>query len=84
MATSLSVSGLFPRILVDMVAAGQKSGRLAQLLVKVADDLDEQVETQLALITSLIEPVMILVMGLAVGGVVLAVVLPIFQMNRMY
>ena len=83
-ATSLSVSGLFPRILVDMVAAGQKSGRLAQLLVKVADDLDEQVETQLALITSLIEPIMILLMGLAVGGVVLAVVLPIFQMNRMY
>jgi general secretion pathway protein F len=83
-ASSLSVSGLFPRILVDMVAAGQKSGRLAQLLVKVADDLDEQVETQLALITSLIEPIMILVMGLAVGGVVLAVVLPIFQMNRMY
>ena len=83
-ATSLSVSGLFPRILVDMVAAGQKSGRLAQLLVKVADDLDEQVETQLALITSLIEPIMILLMGLAVGGVVLAVVLHIFQMNRMY
>ncbi len=83
-ATSLSVSGLFPRILVDMVSAGQKSGRLAQLLVKVADDLDEQVETQLALITSLIEPVMILLMGLAVGGVVMAVVLPIFQMNRMY
>jgi len=83
-AGPLAASGLFPRLLVDMVAAGQKSGRLAQLLVKVADDLDEEIETQLGLITSLIEPLMILAMGAAVGLVVLAVVLPIFQMNRMY
>lgn len=84
LAGPLRASGLFPRLLVDMVGAGQKSGRLPQMLIKVADDMDEQVETQLALMTSLVEPLLILAMGAAVGFIVLAVVMPIFEMNRMY
>jgi len=84
MANSLAVTKLFPPIVVDMVHAGQKSGRLPELMIKIADNLDEEVETQLSLLTSLIEPVMILIMGAIVGFIVLAVVLPIFEMNQMF
>jgi type II secretory pathway component PulF len=83
-SSSLIKTKLFPPIVVDMVRAGQKSGRLPELMIKIADDLDEEVETQMALMTSLIEPVMILIMGTVVGFIVLAVVLPIFEMNQIY
>ena len=83
-ASSLHACDLFPSMIVDMVRAGQKSGRLPELMVKIAEDLDEQVETSLALMTSLIEPVMILIMGVVVAFIVMAVVLPIFEMNQMY
>jgi len=83
-SSSLAESKLFPPMVVDMVRAGQKSGRLPELMMKIAEDLDEEVETQMALMTSLIEPFMILIMGVVVGFIVLAVVLPIFEMNQMY
>ncbi len=74
---------LFVPLVRQMVAAGEKSGRLAEMLLWVANDCDNQVAGRLEVLTALVEPVMILVLGSIVGFVVLAVVLPIFQMSTL-
>ena len=63
-----------------MIAIGEKSGALEQLLEKIADFYDQQVKTTVDSLTSLIEPLMIGVMGFLVGGMVLAIFLPVFKM----
>lgn len=82
-ATSLKASGLFPAIVTHMIATGEASGNLEEMLVKVADTYETEVETKLTALTSILEPVIILAMGLVVGFIVLSILLPIFEMSQL-
>ena len=74
-------SGVFPPIIVHMISTGEKSGTLEEMLAKAADAYEEDVETSVAGLTSILEPVMIVVMGLIVGSIVLAILLPMLEMS---
>ncbi|MBI5852238.1 MAG: type II secretion system F family protein [Planctomycetes bacterium] len=75
-------STVFPPMVVKMMAIGERSGALDALLEKIADFYDQQVEAEVKGLTALIEPIMIAVMGFVVGGIVLAVFLPIFKLQE--
>jgi type IV pilus assembly protein PilC len=77
-----SRSTVFPPMVVKMMAIGEKSGALDALLEKIAEFYDQQVEAEVKGLTSMIEPIMIAVMGVIVGGIVLAVFLPIFKLQE--
>ncbi len=77
-----SKSKVFPAMVTKMIGIGERSGALDQLLEKIAEFYDQQVETEVKALTSLIEPIMIAVMGFVVGGIVLAVFLPIFKLQE--
>jgi len=79
LSSPLEASKIFPLMVVRMISIGEKSGALESLLEKVADFYDAQVEAAVKSLTSLIEPIMIGIMGLLVGGVVMAIFLPIFE-----
>jgi type IV pilus assembly protein PilC len=72
----------FPQMVTKMMAIGERSGALDALLEKIAEFYDQQVEAEVKGLTALIEPIMIAVMGLVVGGIVLAVFLPIFKLQE--
>ncbi|MFH1924237.1 MAG: type II secretion system F family protein [Planctomycetota bacterium] len=78
----LSGNPLFPPVLVQMIASGEETGRLDYVLERVSTYYDHEVETALKTATSLIEPIMIAVMGMIVGGIGLALLLPIFSLGR--
>ena len=82
-AVPLSRSRWFPPMAVQMIAVGEQSGELENMLDKIADVYEREAETRLMAMTSMLEPVMILVMGLAVGFIVISILLPIFEMNQM-
>ena len=81
LAGALRRTAVFPTILVHMVALGERSGRLEQMLLKTADAAEDDLEAELTSLVSLLEPLMIIVMGVVVGFVVLAILLPIFDLN---
>jgi general secretion pathway protein F len=66
---------------IQLVRAGEQSGQLEEMLSRAAEVYEDEVESHVASLTSLIEPVIILVMGLVVGFLVLAILLPIFDMT---
>jgi len=72
--------GVFPPMAVSMISVGEESGSLDEILEKTANFYDEEVETALQMMTTLIEPIMIVVMGVVVGSMVIAMVLPMFDM----
>lgn len=78
----LSGNPLFPPVLVQMIASGEETGRLAYVLERVSTYYDHEVETSIKTATSLIEPIMIAIMGVIVGGIGLALLLPIFSLSR--
>ena len=80
-ADPLRRSGLFPPVVIQMVTVGEKSGELEKMLLKISDSFDRTVETRITALMSLLEPVIILVMGLVVGFIVVAILLPILQMS---
>lgn len=80
-ADPLKKSGLFPPLLVHMIAVGEKSGELEAMLGRAADAYDSEVEASVSAMSSILEPVMTLFMGGVVLFIVLAILLPIFQMN---
>jgi general secretion pathway protein F len=82
LAPTLRQSSLFPSLVLEMVAVGEKSGELGKMLEKVALVLENEVETALRSRMSLLEPVMILIMGVAVGFIALSVLLPILEMSQ--
>lgn len=79
-ALPLQLSGVFPPMLVQMTKVGEETGALEQMLEKVADFYDIEVETTVQGLTSLLEPVLIIFMGLVVGGMVVSLYLPIFEL----
>ncbi|BHH86027.1 type II secretion system inner membrane protein GspF [Desulforhopalus sp. 52FAK] len=83
MTVALDDSPWFPPMFVQMVSVGEQSGNLESMLKKVSNAYERDVETAIMAMTSLLEPAMIVVMGFAVGFVVLSILLPIFEMNQM-
>lgn len=81
LARPLEQSGVFPPMMTRMIAVGEQTGELEEMLNKVADSYDQQVETTLSALTSLLEPIMIVVMGGIVGFIVFAILLPIFDIT---
>jgi len=81
-AHSFRKSGIFPPIVIHMIAAGEKSGGIEEGLTNVADVFDNEVETTVKSLTSLLEPAMIILLGIIVGFIVLAILLPIFDINQ--
>jgi type IV pilus assembly protein PilC len=79
-AIPLQFSGVFPPMVVQMAKVGEETGQLEQMLEKVADFYDVEVETTVASLTSLLEPLLIIFMGVIVGAMVIALYLPIFQL----
>lgn len=78
-AKPLSESPVFPSMLVQMIAVGEETGALDAMLSKVADFYDEEVSTAVDGLTSLIEPLMMATLGVVVGGIVIALYMPMFQ-----
>jgi len=83
MALSLKSSGLFPSVVLEMVAVGEKSGELSPMLEKVASSLENEAESDLRGLIALLEPLMILIMGIGVGFIALSILLPILEMSQM-
>jgi general secretion pathway protein F len=81
-AEPLRASGVFPPLVTHMIAVGELSGELEGMLKKVSEAYDHEVETTLGSITALLSPVMILVMGGVILFIVLAILLPIFEMSQ--
>lgn len=71
---------IFPKMLSSMIRIGEESGSLDDILNKTADFYDDEVEQEIQKATSLIEPIMIVIMGVVIGGIVLAVMIPMFNM----
>ncbi len=82
LASPLRASGQFPPLVTTMVEVGERSGDLQGMLIKVADTYEEQVETSVSRLTSLLEPVLILVMVGIVGIIIMAVLMPMLQLTE--
>lgn len=80
-AEPLKKSGRFPPIVTHMIAIGEKSGQLEQMLSSVSDAYESAVETRVQLLTSLLEPLMIVVMGGAVAFIAMSILMPLIQMS---
>ena len=76
----LEASGVFPPMVISMIAVGESTGGLDEMLSKIADFYDEEVDAAVSGLLSLLEPVMIVFLGVIVGGMVVAMYLPIFDM----
>ncbi|MBN1433110.1 type II secretion system F family protein [Candidatus Fermentibacterales bacterium] len=76
----LADSGVFPLMVTQMIAVGEETGGLDDMLQKVADFYEEEVDTAVSGLTSTLEPILIIVLGLVVGGMVIAMYLPIFDL----
>lgn len=82
-AASLKKSKVFPPFMTSLIAVGEESGRLEDALNEVAESYEHECDEAIKIMTALLEPAMILVMGLVVGFLVMAMLLPIFQINVM-
>ena len=79
-AAPLQKSQVFPPMVISMIAVGEQTGGLDEMLSKIADFYDEEVDAAVSNLLSLMEPVMIVFLGVVVGGMVVAMYLPIFDM----
>jgi len=82
-AGPLAASRVFPPMVVRMMAVGEQTGRLDEMLAKVADFYEEQVDAAVSGLTSALEPIIICVLGIVVGSIVFAIFLPIFKMSTL-
>jgi len=80
-SAALSKHPVFPNMIIRMVTAGEQTGKIDNMLERIADFLDEEIETTLSGITSLIEPILIVFLGVVVGGMVICLFLPIFKVS---
>jgi general secretion pathway protein F len=83
LSRAIAATGLFPPVMTHLVASGEKSGRLPEMLDRIANQQTQELDTRVLSMTALLEPVLILVMGGVVLLIVLAILMPIFEMNQM-
>ena len=81
LAKALADGRYFPLFVTNMISVGEESGQLERALFKIADSYERETDKMIKIISSLIEPLMILVMGLVVGFIVISILLPIFQIS---
>lgn len=81
-AAALGKHPIFPSMIVRMVTAGEQTGKIDTMLERISDFLDEEIETTLSGLTSLIEPILIVVLGVVIGGMVICMFLPIFKLSE--
>ena len=79
----LATSGIFPPVVVNMIAVGEKSGQLEEMLNRASRIMEAELDSSLKKLMSLLEPVMILLMGAIVAFIVISILLPIFEMNQL-
>lgn len=82
LSVGLSGKECIPSLMVRMLAAGEKTGKVDEMLGSVADTYDDEVETLLASLTSLLEPLLMVFLGVIIGGIVICMFLPIFKMTE--
>jgi type IV pilus assembly protein PilC len=80
-SVALAKHPVFPTMIIRMMAAGEQTGKIDAMLERVADFLDEEIDTILSGLTSLIEPLLIVFLGVVVGGIVICMFLPIFKLS---
>ena len=80
-AAPLKESGVFPPMVVQMIGIGEQTGALDEMLSKIADFYDDEVDSAVESLTAAIEPIMIVLMGTMVGGMLIAMYLPMFKMS---
>ena len=83
LARALGKSKLFPPLVIHLIASGEQSGKLDLMLVRAAEAQTRELENWVAALTALLEPVLILVMGGIVLFIVIAIMLPIIEMNQL-
>jgi type IV pilus assembly protein PilC len=81
LARGLSDKPCIPLLVTRMVAAGERSGRVDEMLDHIADAYDEEIEATLAALTSMIEPLLMVLLGVIIGSIVIALFMPIFQLG---
>ena len=79
----LSKSGVFPPMVTRMINVGEQTGQLEKMLTKIADFYDDQVDSAAGALTSMIEPLVIAFLGVVIGGIVIALFLPIFKISQL-
>jgi type IV pilus assembly protein PilC len=79
----LKKSGVFPPMVVQMIAVGEETGNLDIMLTKIADFYDQEVDVAVKGLTSMIEPIVIVVMGVVIGGIVIAMFIPMFELGSL-
>jgi len=84
LTNSLQQVGIFPNMVVQMVAIGEESGSLSTMLGKIADFFEDEVDQMVAALSSLMEPIIMVVLGTLIGGIIIAMYLPIFKMGSMF
>jgi type IV pilus assembly protein PilC len=81
-STALSKHPVFPNMIIRMMSAGEQTGKIDSMMERISDFLDEEIETVLSGLTALIEPLLIVFLGVVVGGIVICMFLPIFKMSE--
>ena len=79
MTAPLAASNVFPPMVISMVEVGEETGALAEMLTRIANTYDDEVDNAVAGITSVIEPLMIILLALIVGTIVIAMFMPMIQ-----
>jgi len=82
LTASMQESNVFPNMVVQMVSIGEESGALDSMLGKVADFFEAEVDDAVDALTSLMEPMIMVVLGVLIGGMVIAMYLPIFKIGQ--
>jgi type IV pilus assembly protein PilC len=83
LARAIQESGRFPPMVIHMLAAGEKTGNVDGMLEKVADFYEDEVTNALASLSSMIEPLLMVFLGVVVGGIVVAMFMPIFKLGSL-
>src|SRR5215510_12717876 len=79
-STALGKHPIFPSVVIRMITAGEQTGKIDSMLERISDFLDEEIETTLAGLTALVEPILIVFLGVVIGGMVVCMFLPIFKL----
>lgn len=82
LAATLQTTGMFPDVAIKMVEVGESTGALQEMLNSLADFFDEEIETNLGRFVTLIEPILLVIMGIVIAGLLLALYLPLFQLSN--
>ncbi len=82
-SVALGKHPIFPSMIIRMVTAGEQTGKIETMLERISDFLDEEIETTLSGLTSLIEPLLIVFLGVTVGGIAICMFLPIFKLSEL-